>query len=110
MATVAELLKAGKVRLTREGDVAVTNNAGGNIVLRSNPRRVAFAVVNNEANAAHVVRKSPAATTTGIRLDAAGGALVQRHEVVGQGCQNELWAILETAAGNLYVEEYEVYE
>lgn len=109
MATVAELLRSGAVRLGRAENVACTNAAGGTEVLKFNPRRVAFVIVNNEANAARATRGGIVPTTTiGVPIDANGGALSQKFEDVGEAVGLSLRAILATAAGNLYVEEYEV--
>lgn len=104
----AELRANRQSRYNRNGDVTVTNAAGGSEVLPHNPRRIAFVIVNNEANAAHVTRGGHVpTTTTGVRLDAAGGALQQTLEDDGTVVQQAVRVILETAAGVVYVEEIE---
>jgi hypothetical protein len=106
--TWADFRRALGTKAGVRGDVACTNNAGGTRILKHNPKRVSFIIVNNEANAAHVVRApGQVATTSGIRLDAAGGAITQNLQEDGTVVQEEVWAILETAAGNLYIDEVE---
>ena len=105
--TVQEAIAAGDIRLRSAGLVAVTNAAGGTRLLQANPQRVQVVIVNNEANGGHLTRAPNPATTTGIRLDAQGGFYVATREFLGAGITGEFWAILETAAGNFYVEEYE---
>lgn len=108
MPTLAELLKTGSVRLGRAENVACTNAAGGTLILGHNPRRVAFVIANNEANAARATRGGIVPTTSiGVPIDANGGVMSQRFEDVGEAVGLALRAILATAAGNLYVEEYE---
>lgn len=90
------------------GLVAVTNNAGGTRVLKYNPRRVSFLIVNNEANRAHAFRRSgDVATTSGVPLDALGGFIQGNLKDDGRSVEDEVYVILETAAGNVYVEEVE---
>lgn len=105
--TWAELRAARRSRPETRGNVAVTNAAGGTRVLRHNPRRIGFVIVNNEANAAHMTRTPSPATTDGIRLDAAGGVVSSTLEEDGTVVQDEVWVILETAAGNIHVEAIE---
>jgi len=105
--TWAELKAKRGSKFGVKGNVAVTNAAGGNRILVANPRRISFIVVNNEANAAHVQHAPNPTTALGKRLDAAGGFLSMSLEEDGTIVQDELWGILETAAGNLHVEEVE---
>lgn len=106
--TWADLRRALGTKPGVQGLVAVTNNAGGTRVLKHNPRRVSFIIVNNEANAAHMVRKSgDVSTTSGIRLDAGGGFVSSNLREDGTVVQDEVYVILETAAGSVYVEEVE---
>lgn len=107
---LASLVLKGNVRLRNPGDVAVTNAAGGTLLLPSNPMRVAVVLSNASANRAHVTRRPGPTTSTGVPLDPTNGVITDDIRTAGRALGNEYWAIFETGSGNIYVEEYEAFE
>lgn len=90
---------------TRESVVPVTASAGGSVLLKADPQRIAFTVVNDGANHVRVTRREVPTATRGLPIDANGGVLSEDFEVYGRSVGDERRAIAVTADVTVYVEE-----
>lgn len=76
-------------------------------ILRNNPDRVFWLVVNLSANTVYVALSEDVSATKGIRLDANGGFASFSAEEDGEAVAYAVHAIATGAASNIYVLEIE---
>jgi len=104
--TLRQLVDAGMVA-TRERIVSVTTAAGGTEILKPDPSRVAFTIVNDGAagNFMRVTRREVPTTSRGLPVDSAGGVLAEDFDVFGRSVGDGRRAIMATGVIDVYVEE-----
>lgn len=103
MVDVDKAVAEGRVQQVRSETVSVATTATR--VARGRPTRTRILLVNKGLNAIHVHKRRGPTTTRGIRLDPSGGFLKEDWDKNGKSTWGEYWAIAETGATNLWVEE-----
>lgn len=97
-------LDALEVRTTRDTTVSVATSSTQ--LVRGNPNRARFYVVNRGPDPIHLRKGQPATTTTGFRLDA-GQTMVISVDVDGEDTWDEWNAITPNSAQTVAVIEQE---
>jgi hypothetical protein len=100
-----EAFKAGRFRLSRDEDVAVSASA---LLAKHNTKRVRLVVTNHGAAHARIGFKPFATADTGIPVPANGGQVQVVIEEDGEAVAQEVYAISAGAAVSLHVLEWSV--
>lgn len=76
-------------------------------ILRNNPDRLSWVIINLSANFGFIDFTPQVAATRGIRLSANGGSAAATWRDDGELVGHPVFALLDTAAGDFYVVEVE---
>lgn len=89
---------------TRSITDPVTNTVATTVtqILKNNPDRLAYTIVNLTAYDVHVAFDREVSTTRGILISASGGSLSLRAEEDGELVGYELWGISTTGASTIF--------
>jgi len=90
-----------------ENPVAATVGTTAAEILKNNPDRVFWLVVNLSVNVVYVSFGSDVGATKGIRLEANGGWASMSAEEDGEAVANQVYALATAAASAIYVLEIE---
>lgn len=90
-----------------ENPVRASIGTTSELVLKNNPDRVFFLVVNLSANVVYVALSKDVSATKGIRLDANGGFVSFSAEEDGEAVASDVYGVATGAASAIYVLEIE---